>query len=408
MANRPAKNMTSLPSQTITPTWVTFGRLITEVCEEEIVVEVTSPLWPISAVGTIDAMPTELSWPAILTDLLAGSDLSIAEASWAMEEVMAGRAAPAQLGAFLVALRAKGETVGEIVGFRDAVLANALGLPVDPMALDIVGTGGDRFGTVNVSTMASVVAAAAGARVVKHGNRAASSASGSSDVLSALGIDIGLAPEQVAQVLDEVGITFAFAGLFHPGFKHAGPIRAELGIPTVFNFLGPLCNPARPEASAVGVAQLDKVPLFVGVFQTRGATALVFRGDDGLDELTTTGHSHVWEVSRGEVHEHDFDPGDLGLPRARLDDLRGSDAATNAETARRTLAGEEGPVRDIVLLNAAAGLVAWELAQDAALAEQDIRARFRTQLTRAAEAIDSGAAIAKLDAWVAATTRRSA
>jgi anthranilate phosphoribosyltransferase len=353
-------------------------------------------------------MPTELSWPAILTELLAGSDLSIAEASWAMEEVMAGRAAPAQLGAFLVALRAKGETVGEIVGFRDAVLANALGLPVDPMALDIVGTGGDRFGTVNVSTMASVVAAAAGARVVKHGNRAASSASGSSDVLTALGIDIQLAPEQVAQVLEEVGITFAFAGLFHPGFKHAGPIRAELGIPTVFNFLGPLCNPARPEASAVGVAQLDKVPLFVGVFQTRGATALVFRGDDGLDELTTTGHSHVWEVSRGEVHEHDFDPGDLGLPRARLDDLRGSDAATNAETARRTLAGEEGPVRDIVLLNAAAGLVAWELAQDAALAEQDIRARFRTQLSRAAEAIDSGAAIAKLEAWVAATARRSA
>ncbi|MGN6501550.1 MAG: anthranilate phosphoribosyltransferase [Pseudolysinimonas sp.] len=352
-------------------------------------------------------MPTELSWPTILTELLAGSDLSIAEASWAMEEVMAGRAAPAQLGAFLVALRAKGETVGEIVGFRDAVLANALALPVDPMALDIVGTGGDRFGTVNVSTMASVVAAAAGARVVKHGNRAASSASGSSDVLTALGIDIGLEPERVARVLDEVGITFAFAGLFHPGFKHAGPIRAELGIPTVFNFLGPLCNPARPEASAVGVAQLDKVPLFVGVFQTRGATALVFRGDDGLDELTTTGHSHVWEVSRGEVHEHDFDPGDLGLPRARLDDLRGADAATNAETARRTLGGEEGPVRDIVLLNAAAGLVAWELAQDATLAEQDIRARFRTQLTRAAEAIDSGAAIAKLDAWVAATTRPS-
>lgn len=386
---------------------MTFGRLITEVCEGEIVVEVTSPLWPISAVGTIDAMPTELSWPTILTELLAGSDLSIAEASWAMEEVMAGRAAPAQLGAFLVALRAKGETVGEIVGFRDAVLANALALPVDPLALDIVGTGGDRFGTVNVSTMASVVAAAAGARVVKHGNRAASSASGSSDVLTALGIDIGLEPERVARVLDEVGITFAFASLFHPGFKHAGPIRAELGIPTVFNFLGPLCNPARPEASAVGVAQLDKVPLFVGVFQTRGATALVFRGDDGLDELTTTGHSHVWEVSRGEVHEHDFDPGDLGLPRARLDDLRGADAATNAETARRTLGGEEGPVRDIVLLNAAAGLVAWELAQDATLAEQDIRARFRTQLTRAAEAIDSGAAIAKLDAWVAATTRPS-
>ncbi len=365
--------------------------------------EVTVPLWPISALGTIDAMPSELSWPALLTELLAGSDLSIAEASWAMEEVMAGRASGAQLGAFLVALRAKGETVGEIVGFRDAVLAHAQPLAVDPMALDIVGTGGDRFGTVNVSTMASIIAAAAGARVVKHGNKAASSAAGSSDVLGALGVDLTIPPERVAQILDEVGITFAYAALFHPGFKHAGPTRAELGIPTVFNFLGPLCNPARPEASAVGVAQLDKVPLFVGVFQTRGATALVFRGDDGLDELSTTGHSHVWEISRGEVHEHDLDPGDLGLPRATIDDLRGGDAATNAETVRRTLAGEEGPVRDIVLLNAAAGLVSWELAQDAARAEEDIRARFRAGIARAAQAIDSGAATAKLDAWIAAT-----
>jgi anthranilate phosphoribosyltransferase len=387
----------------MTPTCVTFGRLITELCGGEIVVEVTVPLWPISALCTIDAMPSEHSWSALLTELLSGSDLSIAEASWAMEEVMAGRATGAQLGAFLVALRSKGETVAEIVGFRDAVLAHAQPLAVDPMALDIVGTGGDRFGTVNVSTMASIVAAAAGARVVKHGNKAASSAAGSSDVLAELGIDLTIPPERVATVLDEVGITFAFAALFHPGFKHAGPTRAELGIPTVFNFLGPLCNPARPEASALGVAQLDKVPLFVGVFQTRGATALVFRGDDGLDELSTTGHSHVWEISRGEVHEHDLDPGDLDLPRASIDDLRGGDAATNAAIARRMLAGEEGPVRDIVLLNAAAGLVSWELAQDASLAEEDIRARFRSGIARAAEAVDSGAAIAKLDAWVAAT-----
>ena len=316
---------------------------------------------------------------------------------------MGGRATPAQLGAFLVALRAKGETVAEIVGFRDAVLANALPLAVDPMALDIVGTGGDRFGTVNVSTMSSVVAAAAGARVVKHGNKAASSASGASDVLAALGVDLTLTPERVAEVFDATGITFAFAALFHPGFRHAGPVRAELGIPTVFNFLGPLCNPARPEASAVGVAQLDKVPLFVGVFQTRGATALVFRGDDGLDELSTTGHSHVWEVARGEVHEHDLDPADLGLKRAALEDLKGGDAAFNADVARRVFAGETGPVRDIVLLNTAAGLVSWELAHDATQVETDIRERFRAQMAKAAEAIDSGAAAEKLDAWVAAT-----
>ena len=348
-------------------------------------------------------MPTELTWPAILTQLLAGGDLSISEASWAMEEIMAGRATPSQLGGFLVALRAKGETVDEIVGFRDAVLANAQPLAVDPMALDIVGTGGDRFGTVNVSTMSSVVAAAAGAKVVKHGNRAASSASGSSDVLAALGLDLALSAGRVAAVFDEVGITFAYAALFHPGFKNAGPTRAELGIPTVFNFLGPLCNPARPEASAVGVAALDKVPLFVGVFQTRGATALVFRGDDGLDELSTTGHSHIWEVSRGSVTEHDLDPADLGLARATIDDLRGGDAAHNAEIARRVFAGDTGPVRDIVLLNTAAGLISWELAHDHARGEEDIRSRFRDKIAVAAETIDSGAAAAKLEAWVAAT-----
>jgi anthranilate phosphoribosyltransferase len=350
-------------------------------------------------------MPTELAWPAILTQLLTGADLSIAEASWAMEEVMAGRATPSQLAGLLVALRAKGETVDEVVGFRDAVLAHSRPLNVDPMALDIVGTGGDRFGTVNVSTMASIVAAAAGARVVKHGNRAASSASGSSDVLAELGIGLDLDPDRVAAVLDEVGITFAFASYFHPGFKNAGPTRAELGIPTVFNFLGPLCNPARPEASAVGVAALDKVPLVVGVFQTRGATALVFRGDDGLDELSTTGHSHLWEVSRGSVTEHDLDPSDVGLKRATLEELRGGDAKHNAEVVRRVLAAESGPVRDIVLLNAAAGLVSWRLAHDTTEGERDIRERFREQIAIAAQAIDSGAAAAKLDAWVAAAGR---
>jgi anthranilate phosphoribosyltransferase len=348
-------------------------------------------------------MPTELTWPAVLTQLLAGADLSIAEASWAMEQVMEGVATPAQLAGFLVALRAKGETVDEIVGFRDAILAHAQPLDVDPMALDMAGTGGDRMGTVNVSTMASIVAAAAGARVVKHGNRAASSASGSSDVLAALGVELQLAPERVAAVLDEVGITFVFAALFHPGFKHAGPVRAELGIPTVFNFLGPLCNPARPEASSVGVAALDKVPLITGVFRTRGATALVYRGDDGLDELTTTGHSRIWEVSRGDIHEHDLDPADLGIARARVDDLRGGDAQHNAAIARGVFAGDAGPVRDIVLLNAAAGLIAWELAHDATQQSRDIRERFTAKLVIAADAIDSGAATAKLDAWVAAT-----
>lgn len=350
-------------------------------------------------------MTAQRTWPAIISSLLEGEDLSVSDAAWCMEQVMTGQAGEAQLAGFLVALRVKGETVDEIVGFRDAILEHALPLQVDPMALDIVGTGGDRFGTVNVSTMASVIAASAGVPVVKHGNRAASSASGSSDVLAALGIDLSLPAERVAEVLGESGITFAFAGAFHPGFRHAGPVRSQLGVPTVFNFLGPLCNPARPEASAVGVAHLDRVPLIVGVFQTRGATALVFRGDDGLDELTTTGHSHIWEVSRGTVKEHDLDPRDLGIPRADISALVGGDAAHNAELVHRVFAGERGPIRDIVVLNAAAGLVSFELAKDPAQVQRAIIDRFRDKMAVAEEAIDSGAAARKLGEWVAATQR---
>jgi anthranilate phosphoribosyltransferase len=348
------------------------------------------------------------SWPHVLTALLNGEDLSVADAAWSMEQVMLGEASNAQIAAFLVALAAKGETVDEIVGFRDAILDHAVPLRVNPMGLDIVGTGGDRFGTVNVSTMSSIVCAAAGVPVIKHGNRAASSASGSSDVLSALGIDLTLSADAVAEILAKTGITFAYAAAFHPGFRHASVTRAELGIPTVFNYLGPLCNPARPEASAVGVASLDRIPLFVGVFQTRGATALVFRGDDGLDELTTTGHSHVWEVSRGLVTEHDIEPRDLGIARAKMSDLVGGDAAHNASVVHSVLGGQDGPVRDIVLLNAAAGLVAYDLANNPAQVQVAILDRFRAKMAVAAETIDSGAATAKLAQWVAATKTTAA
>ena len=349
-------------------------------------------------------MPPELSWPAVLSTLVEGKDLAIREASWAMQQVMSGDATSAQIGALLVALRIKGETVDEIVGFRDAVLANALPLPIDPMALDIVGTGGDPYGAVlNISSIASVIAASAGTPVIKHGNRGASSRSGASDVLTALGVDISIPPARIAEVFDETGIGFAFASMFHPGFRHAGPTRSELGISTLFNILGPLCNPARPEASAVGVASHDRVPLVVGVFQTRGATALVYRGDDGIDKLTTTGHSHVWEVSRGSVTEHDLDPLDLGIPRAPIESLLGSDAEANAAVARRVLAGEHGPVRDVVLLNAAAGLVAFDLARNPAELRDPFVERLGRRLETAAEVVDSGAAAAKLEQWAAAT-----
>ncbi|MGV9192860.1 anthranilate phosphoribosyltransferase [Microbacterium sp. MC2] len=350
-------------------------------------------------------MAEHLTWPGILTDLLERRDLSVSESTWAMQQVMAGEATPSQLAGFLLALRAKGETVDEIVGFRDAILEAAVPLPVPAEVLDIVGTGGDRYGTVNVSTMSAITAAATGIPVVKHGNKAASSSSGASDVLSALGLDLSLAPERVAAVLAEVGITFAFASAFHPGFRHAGATRSELGVPTVFNFLGPLCNPARAEANAVGVAQLDRVPLITGVFRTRGATALVFRGDDGLDELTTTGHSRLWEVSLGDIHEHDLDPRDLDIPRARIEDLLGGEPAHNADVVRRVLAGETGPVRDIVLLNAAAGIVSYRLFRDPTEVQRPILERLAQARDEAARAIDTGAAEAKLTAWIEATAR---
>ncbi|MBK0417949.1 anthranilate phosphoribosyltransferase [Leucobacter sp. CSA1] len=353
-------------------------------------------------------MIDERTWPTVLTSLLAGEDLSVSQAEWAMSEFMTGSASGAQMGGFLVALRAKGVTVDEIVGFRDAILAEARPIELPAMSLDIVGTGGDRYGTVNVSTMASVIAAAAGAPIVKHGNRAASSKSGSSDVLSALGVDLALEPDRLVEAFERTGIAFVHAARFLPGFRHVGPVRADLGIPTVFNFLGPLCNPVRPEASAVGVADADRAPLIAGVFRIRGAAALVFRGDDGLDELTTTGHSRIWEVSRGALTEHDLDPRDIGIPRARIEDLIGGTPEENASVVHRVFAGETGPVRDIALLNAAAGLVAFDLVKNPESAEQPILERLAARLRSAEEAVDSGRAAAKLEEWARATTELGA
>ncbi|MFE7196624.1 anthranilate phosphoribosyltransferase [Microbacterium oxydans] len=353
-------------------------------------------------------MADSLTWSDVLTSLLERRDLSVWESTWAMRQIMQGSVTEAQLAGFLVALRAKGETIDEIVGFRDAILEAAVPLPVSPDVLDIVGTGGDRVGTVNVSTTAAIIIGATGVPVVKHGNRAASSASGSSDVLGALGLELSLDPSSVSSILDRTGITFAWAGAFHPGFRHAGSVRAELGVPTVFNMLGPLCNPARAEANAVGVAQIERVPLITGVFRTRGATALVFRGDDGLDELTTTGHSRIWEVTRGDIHEHDLDPRDLGIPVADLADLIGGSPQHNAEVLRRTLAGEKGAVRDIVLLNAAAGIVAFELSQDATQVQRPILERLREGYDKAAAAVDDGRALAKLDQWISVSRELAA
>jgi anthranilate phosphoribosyltransferase len=345
--------------------------------------------------------PSEPTWPTLISELLAGQDLPRARTEWAMEQVMSGRASAVQLAGFLVALRAKGETVAEITGFVEVMLRHAIRIEVPGDIVDIVGTGGDRHRTVNISTMAALVVAATGRRVVKHGNRASSSASGSADVLEALGVRLDLAPERVAALAEQVGITFCFAQVFHPAFRHAITARKELGIPTAFNLLGPLTNPAQPRSIAVGVADRRKAPLVAGVFAERGMSALVFRGEDGLDEMSTTAATRVWTVSRGTVDEQLVDAVELGLDRVGLEDLRGGDAAYNAGVARAVLAGERGPVRDAVLLNAAAGIVASQGSPDPGRALTD---RLAEGIQEAAAAVDSGAAATVLRDWAGAST----
>jgi anthranilate phosphoribosyltransferase len=337
------------------------------------------------------------AWPEVLGALVAGSDLSAEQTSWAMGEILSGEATVAQIAGFAVALRAKGETVAEVTGLVECMYDLATPITVPGRLLDVVGTGGDRSMSVNISTMAAIVAAGAGARVVKHGNRSASSQSGSADVLESLGIRLDLPAARVAAVAEEAGITFCFAAAFHPAMRHAAVPRRELGIGTTFNFLGPLTNPARAQAQAIGCADLRMAPVMAGVFAARGVDAWVFRGDDGLDELTTTTTSRVWWVHEGEVRESTVDAADLGFARATPDALRGGDVAHNADVVRRLLAGETGPVRDAVLLNAGAALAVYDApgtAPGQALAAGVERAR---------EALDSGAAAAVLDRWVAAT-----
>ncbi len=340
---------------------------------------------------------TEHSWPDVLSALVAHEDLSAAQTGWAMGEILAGEATPAQIAGFAVALRTKGETIDELEGLVEAMYAHATPLRVPGRVLDVVGTGGDRSMSVNISTMAAIVAAGAGAPVVKHGNRSASSKAGSADVLEELGIRLDLPASAVAAVGERAGITFCFAAAFHPALRHAAVPRRELGIGTTFNFLGPLAHPAKPEAQAIGCADARMAPLMAGVFARRGVDAWVFRGDDGLDELTTTTTSQVWAVSGGRVEQFVVDPDDLGLGGGTTQGLRGQDAAYNAEVVRRVLAGDPGPVRDAVLLNAGAALAVHENA------DGSVGDRLTVGVERAVEAVDSGSAQRSLEAWVAAS-----
>jgi len=341
-----------------------------------------------------------LSWPEVLARLSAGSSLSATEAEETLGIVLAGEATPAQVGAFLALLHAKGETAEEVTGLARAMVDAAVPCPLDDVAgdvvVDLVGTGGDRLASINVTTLAAFVTAGCGVPVCKHGNRAASSSVGTADVLEALGVAIEIGPQGVARCVAEAGMGFCFAQRFHPAMRHVGPVRRELGVPTVFNFLGPLTNPARTRYQLVGVSDPAMAPVMAGVFGATGSRhTLIVHADDGLDELSVTSPADVLEI-RGdgsgtfERRQWRVEPSALGLAPATLEDLRGGDAAFNASAIRAVLEGERGPRRDIGLLNAAAALLVADRVDD-----------LPRGLELAAESVDSGRALGVLEALVA-------
>ncbi|WP_234810125.1 anthranilate phosphoribosyltransferase [Mycolicibacterium moriokaense] len=339
------------------------------------------------------------TWPQLLGRLTTGQALAPGQAGWAMDQIMTGTATPAQIAAFGVSMKMKRPTPAEVAELADTMLKHARLVPTETIGtetVDVVGTGGDGSNTVNLSTMAAIVVAAAGVPVVKHGNRAASSLSGGADTLEALGVRIDLSPEDVARCVAEVGIGFCFAPQFHPSYRHAGAVRREIGVPTVFNLLGPLTNPASPRAGLIGCAWAELAEVMAGVFASRRSSVLVVHGDDGLDELTTTTTSTIWRVQAGTVEKLTFDPQAFGFARAQLSELVGGDAQANAASVREVLGGAKGPVRDAVVLNAAGALVAHAgLSSDAKWVPA-----WESGLAKAAETIDSGAAEQLLARWV--------
>jgi anthranilate phosphoribosyltransferase len=331
-------------------------------------------------------------WPRALMRMIAHDPLTADDSAEAMRIVMSGEATPGQIGGFLMALRTKGETVDELDGLSRTALEFAKPVAAPGPVIDTCGTGGDRSGTFNISTIAAIVVAGAGVPVAKHGNRAATSRCGSADLLEALGVRIDLGAEGVERCLAEAGIGFMFAPVFHPAAAHAAGVRRELRVPTVFNFLGPLTNPARPFAQVVGVSDERMLPLMAEVLARRGVRAKLFRGEDGLDELTTTGISTVFDVRDGQVREAHLDPADLGVDLASSEDLAGGDAEEGAAIARAVLGGESGPRRDVVVLNAAAAL------QVAGRSEA-----IESAAEVAGSSIDSGSAADVLERWVTAS-----
>ena len=340
-------------------------------------------------------MTESFQWGRIITKLLHREALTEEEASAAMAEIMEGAASPAQIAGFVVALRAKGETAEEIAGLVQTMrdYSEKVPLPAHYELLDTCGTGGDRSGTFNVSTAAALVCAGAGVKVAKHGNRAASSRCGSADVLEALGVKIDLPPDGVAACIERAGIGFCFAPVFHPAMRHTGTPRRELGVATVFNFLGPLTNPAGATRQALGVSDPDMLPKMVSTLAKLGSKHVVaFHGHQGLDELATSGPSRVLQLKDGQTSEWTIDPAELGLEPASLDAIAGGDAAQNADAIRSVMAGEKGPKRDVVVLNAAAGLIAADRVEE-----------MKAGIDMAADSIDSGGATRVLDLLVEAS-----
>ncbi|TAK71051.1 MAG: anthranilate phosphoribosyltransferase [Actinomycetota bacterium] len=356
--------------------------------------------------AAVGARETAAAWPDVLAGLLRGEDLPAPVSRWAMEQVMTGAATPAQVAAFVVALRAKGESAAEIGALVEVMLNHAVAVDVPGTALDVVGTGGDRAHTVNISTMAALVCAAAGVRVVKHGNRAASSLTGTADVLERLGLPLALGPREVAACVDAAGIAFCFAAAFHPALRHAGPVRREIGVPTVFNVLGPLANPARPAAALVGCADRRLAPVLAAVLAGRGVSALVVRGEDGLDEITVYGATRVWDATAGDgsVRECVVDAAAYGIEAPAAGALVGGDADVNAAVLRSVLGGSrtgrDAAVSDAVALNAAAGLVAAAAVADSAAAAAPVGDRLAPALQRARDVLASGDALVTLDRWI--------
>ncbi|MGH3492756.1 MAG: anthranilate phosphoribosyltransferase [Sciscionella sp.] len=353
------------------------------------------------ASGSAGATPPR-DWPTLLGALISGRDLDSEDTAWAMAQIMSGSATDAQISGFAVALRAKGETPAEIAGMAEVMLARSQQVHVPERAMDIVGTGGDGAHTVNISTMAAIVTAAAGIPVVKHGARAASSKAGTADVLEALGVAIDLPPEAISRCVTEIGIGFCFAPRYHPALRHAAGPRRELGIPTAFNVLGPLTNPARPAAGLVGCANARLAPVMAQVFADRGVRALVVRGDDGLDELTTTTSTSCWLADDGTVAQMSIGAASLGIEAASAADLRGGDPAFNAAVLRELLAGKLGPVRDAVALNAAGAIATFRGATG--LGARGLTEQLDAGLRETNRALDSGAAAALLTDWIALST----